>query len=76
MIPSVRRIDDSHANPIALWEQMGSPMYPTKGQIEALKKSSEMKVERMSLTVVNDSSIQFNIKLTPEAVASIVFRYN
>lgn len=29
----LERIDDEHSNPVALWEQMGNPEYPTQAQV-------------------------------------------
>lgn len=34
-------IDDNHCNPKKLWQEMGSPEYPTDSQISALLKASE-----------------------------------
>jgi hypothetical protein len=36
------RIDTAHANPLAAWQQMGSPAQPSSEQVAALIKASEV----------------------------------
>jgi len=38
---AIRRVDSSHGDTLDAWKKMGSPNYPTKAQIEALRKASE-----------------------------------
>jgi xylan 1,4-beta-xylosidase len=38
---AIRRVDAQHGDTLAAWNQMGKPSYPTKQQIEALKKASD-----------------------------------
>jgi xylan 1,4-beta-xylosidase len=38
----IRRIDAAHGDTLTAWKNMGSPRYPTKAQIAALKKASEI----------------------------------
>ncbi len=38
---AIRRVDSSHGDTLDVWKKMGSPNYPTKAQIEALRKASE-----------------------------------
>ena len=37
----IRRVDAAHGDSLDAWKKMGSPAYPTKAQIEALRKASE-----------------------------------
>ena len=37
----IRRVDAAHGDTLAAWKKMGSPAYPAKTQIEALRKASE-----------------------------------
>ena len=37
----IRRVDASHGDTLDAWKKMGSPAYPSKAQIEALRKASE-----------------------------------
>ncbi len=38
----IRRVDASHGDTLDAWKKMGSPKYPTKAQIEALRQASEI----------------------------------
>lgn len=31
---TINRIDTNNANPVAAWESMGSPLYPTRSELE------------------------------------------
>jgi len=37
---SVRRVDEEHGNTLGLWENMGSPRYPSQNQLEDLRLQS------------------------------------
>jgi xylan 1,4-beta-xylosidase len=37
----IRRVDAQHGDTLDAWKQMGSPRYPTKQQVDALKKASD-----------------------------------
>ena len=37
---AVRRVDEEHGNTLGLWENMGSPRYPTQNQLEDLRLQS------------------------------------
>ncbi len=39
---SIRRVDGSHGDTLKAWKEVGSPKYPTKVQIEELRKASGM----------------------------------
>ncbi len=41
----LRRIDENHANPLKLWEEMGSPDYLNRAEVEDLKNRSAMQAE-------------------------------
>ena len=45
----MRRIDDSVTNPLSVWKAQGSPAYPTKAQLAALHKASEMPAQVVHL---------------------------
>ena len=38
----IRRVDASHGDTLDAWKKMGSPKYPTKEQIEALRQASQI----------------------------------
>jgi len=39
---AIQRVDSAHGDTLNAWKKMGSPKYPTKMQIEALRKVSEI----------------------------------
>lgn len=38
---SIRRVDATHGDTLAAWKKMGSPNYPTRAQIEELRKDAD-----------------------------------
>lgn len=48
---TVRRIDETHSNPLASWIGMGAPDYTTAAQNAALLKASELITEVRVLTI-------------------------
>ncbi len=70
----VERIDDDHCNPYELWISMGSPEYPTRDQIRALKKTSELQAEKINYTFVA-GGIQVQLTLPPQGVAAITIQF-
>jgi len=59
---------------MAQWLQMGSPMYPTLKQINQLKDASIMKFSDISY-VSNGNTIEFNLNIPAQGVASITFAF-
>ena len=39
---AIRRVDASHGDTLDAWKRMGSPKYPTKAQIDELRKTSKL----------------------------------
>ena len=39
---AIRRVDAAHGDTLAAWKKMGSPKYPTEGQIALLRKAAGM----------------------------------
>ena len=39
---SIRRVDAAHGDTLDAWKKMGSPKYPTKAQIQELRRASEI----------------------------------
>jgi xylan 1,4-beta-xylosidase len=38
----IRRVDAEHGDTLDAWKKMGSPQYPSRQQIEELRKASEI----------------------------------
>jgi xylan 1,4-beta-xylosidase len=39
---TIQRVDSAHGDTLDAWKQMGSPKYPTRTQIDALRKASQI----------------------------------
>jgi len=63
-------IDSKHVNPVAAWIEMGSPLYPTKEQLEDLEIASDLHSEPLQY-VLSGGSIQLTTVLEPYAVCLI-----
>ena len=70
---TVRRIDETHANPLAAWIGMGAPDYTTPEQNAALLKSSELVVERLAdiATIAAGGGHAFVLKVPTHGVAAV-----
>lgn len=42
---TVRRVDETHGNPLAVWEQMGSPVSLNRAEVEEIKAKSAVTAE-------------------------------
>ncbi len=42
---TLRRVDESHGNPLRLWEEMGSPLSLNRAEVAALKEKSDVRRE-------------------------------
>jgi len=67
---TVRRVDESHANPLAAWIAMGSPDYTTAAQNAALLTASELVVEKLT-DVATVGSGTFTITVPTHGVAAV-----
>ena len=66
----IQRIDQEHANPKMLWEEMGHPEYLSKKDVEQLEQASLLVSERQPLAH-EDGAIILKTELPPHAVAAI-----
>jgi xylan 1,4-beta-xylosidase len=69
-----QRIDDTHANPKALWQEMGQPEYLTEKDVEQLQAASRLVKEQQSWTY-KDGAVFLNTDLPPHAVAAITILF-
>ena len=69
------RIDDSHANPRALWQQMGSPGVAsiTPAQIAALKNASLVVPTKLTATVGAGGAVELSMEMPPNCAAVLAF---
>ena len=60
---TVRRVDESHGNPLKLWEDMGKPEQLTREEIEALKNASAVTDEAWPFTC-QDGKVELTVELS------------
>jgi xylan 1,4-beta-xylosidase len=70
----VEVIDDEHANARRAWQQMGSPEYPSRLQIEAMEAASCVAKQPIPLTY-KDRTVDIDVSLTPHAVAAVTIEF-
>jgi xylan 1,4-beta-xylosidase len=69
---TVRRIDETHANPLAAWIKMGAPDYTTAPQNKALVEASELVLEKLSdIASVNVEARSFTMTIPTHGVAAV-----
>jgi len=68
------RIDADHANPKALWEEMGRPEYLQPRDVEQLHEASRLVKEKQSISY-RDKSIFLKVTLPAHAVAVITIDF-
>lgn len=69
-VATVQRIDEWHANPKRVWNEMGAPEYLSVAQVERLTTASRLVREPQSAEEVN-GIVTLDIALPPHAVAAI-----
>ena len=69
---TVRRIDETHANPLAAWIAMGAPDYTTSEQNAALLAASQLVVEKLSdIATVDTAARSFTMTIPTHGVAAV-----
>ena len=70
-------IDQTHTNPMEVWINAGSPLYPRADEIAAEQIASELVPQTVSLAPGSDGvSVSITITLMPWAVARVRFTIN
>ncbi|MGI8495196.1 MAG: GH39 family glycosyl hydrolase [Pyrinomonadaceae bacterium] len=72
---SAKRIDDAHANPKKIWQEMGKPEYLSASEVEHLMQASRLTEEPIECQY-HDSAISFEIDLPPHSVAAVTVRFS
>ena len=70
---ALRRVDDSHANALLTYEDLGSPVYPTATQLDQLQDASIVQVESLDVSVVDEDHFEVTIEVPAYGLASISF---
>jgi len=69
------RIDENHANPRRLWEDMGAPAYPTVSELDQLNDVSKLVREKQPFECAAGSLI-FEVDLPPHAVIAVEVEFS
>lgn len=70
----IHRIDADHANPKAMWIEMGQPEYLTKKEVEKLEDASQV-VEQPQRFRYEEGVLFLKTDLPPHAVAAITIHF-
>jgi len=70
----IQRIDSVHANPKAVWLDMGQPEYLTEQDVEQLQEASSLVKERQSFSN-KDGAVVLELDLPRDAVAAITMEF-
>jgi xylan 1,4-beta-xylosidase len=68
---TLERVNETHANPKALWQKMGSPAYPTQGQIQQLEAESRLRNEPLRAEPASSCALRLSFEIPPHAVAFV-----
>jgi xylan 1,4-beta-xylosidase len=66
----IERIDETHANPKRVWEEMGKPIYLDQGQIRKLIEASELVKEPVKC-VEKEDGLLIDVVIQPHSVVAI-----
>ncbi|MBN1933231.1 MAG: beta-xylosidase, partial [Anaerolineae bacterium] len=66
----LQRVDDSHANAIETWFEIGAPDYVNDRQFAALQAASWMETETISVQVSNET-VELELTIPPMGIAAV-----
>lgn len=64
------RVDEEHANPRKIWEEMGEPVYPDKVQMDQLYQASLIKEEILPV-IQEENGCRVEFVLPPQGIALV-----
>lgn len=71
----VERIDDAHANPKKVWQEMNKPEYLSASEVEYLTEASRLTEEPIECQY-NGSTVSFELDLPPHSVAAVTIKFS
>ncbi|MCB0632403.1 MAG: polysaccharide deacetylase family protein [Saprospiraceae bacterium] len=70
------RVDEQHSNAYTLWKKMGSPKYPTAGQVKELEKAGQLELlEAPKWLDVESDETDITIQLPRQGVSLLKFSW-
>ena len=70
---TLNRINDTYANPLALWEKAGKPQVPTKEQLRELQENAGPSEEQAAYAY-SDGFVTLTLSLASNEVQRIIIR--
>jgi len=70
----IERIDEEHANPRRLWQNMGEPEYLSALQVQQLEAASTLRTESQPWTY-EEGNVDLCVSLPPQSVAAITIDF-
>ena len=70
----IERIDEEHANPRRLWQNMGEPEYLSAMQVQQLETASILRPESQHWTY-EGGNVDLTVVLPPQSVAAITIEF-
>ena len=70
----LHRVDETHANALAAWLEMGSPTYLSEAQLASLRAASCLTREQLLLTLEGGSAA-LTLTLPPQGTALIILYF-
>jgi xylan 1,4-beta-xylosidase len=71
----IERIDEDHANPRKVWQEMGSPEYLSISEVERLQAASQLIQEPQSWLLV-EGNIELLFDLPPHSLSAITLEFD
>ncbi len=71
---TVRRVDDTHCNPQAEWQKLGSPLYLKPAQVEEIKSASRLQEEAVSF-VFDDGTLKLRTEIDVNDIQLFTINY-
>lgn len=70
----VKKIDASHGNPVAVWENIGAPQYLNKEQIEFIKQKSALEEEELPFEYADGTlTLNFGVGVNEVHLVTVCF---
>jgi xylan 1,4-beta-xylosidase len=70
----IKRIDEDHANPKRLWQEMDRPEYLSPGEVDRLREGSQLRPESQPWRS-REGAIEVEVYLPPHAVAAVTLEF-
>ena len=70
----IQRVDEDHANPKRVWQEMGQPEHLSRKDVERLEEASQVVSKKQTLSY-RDGSVFLRASLPAHAIAAITVEF-